>query len=93
MYLNKITSKIIAILKYIENLDIIPIKFLKKLSDSDLYEIRIRVGSNIYRIICFFHKQSVIMLLSGFQKKTLKTPKNEIEKAKKYKQDYLRRST
>ena len=46
-----------------------------------LYEARIQLGSNIWRVFCFFDNGKLVILLNGFQKKTQKTPKNEIEKA------------
>jgi len=46
-----------------------------------LYEIRIEYQSNVYRIFCCFEKGKLIVLFNGFQKKTQKTPKNELEKA------------
>lgn len=48
-----------------------------------LWEIRVSSDTNIYRYICTTEKDKIIILLSGFQKKTQKTPKKEIEKAKK----------
>ena len=47
-----------------------------------LYEARIQLGSDIWRVFCFFDKGRLVILLNGFVKKTQKTPKNEIEKAK-----------
>ena len=90
---DKVVSKILAILKYVEELDFIPIKYFKKLTNTDLYEVRIMVGNNIYRLLCFFHKNSLIVLTNGFMKKTQKTPPNEIKKAENYRSDYLRRNT
>ena len=84
--------KILAIFKYIEELTIIPKKYFKKLN-KEIYEIRIKVGNNIFRILCFFHKDSLVVLTNGFQKKTQKTPQNQIELALKYKSDYLRSIT
>jgi len=55
---------------------------------SGLYEIRVQSGSNIYRIFCFFDEGKLIILANAFQKKTLKTPKSEIEKALKIKLEY-----
>ena len=46
-----------------------------------LYEARIQLGSNIWRVFCFFDNGKLVVLLNGFQKKTQKTQKNEIEKA------------
>lgn len=44
------------------------------------YEIRVEVGSNIYRIFAFFDKGNLVILGNAFQKKAQKTPKLEIEK-------------
>jgi len=46
-----------------------------------LYETRISLGSDIWRVFCFFDEGKLVILLNGFQKETQKTPKNEIEKA------------
>jgi len=46
-----------------------------------LYEARIQLGSNIWRVFCFFDKGKLVVLLNGFAKKTQKTPANEIIKA------------
>ena len=54
-----------------------------------LYEIRVEVGSNIFRVFAFFDKGNLIILVNGFQKKTQKTPKNEIELAEKLKKQYF----
>ncbi|MEM9339691.1 MAG: type II toxin-antitoxin system RelE/ParE family toxin, partial [Bacteroidota bacterium] len=53
-----------------------------------LYEVRVQVGNNIFRIFCFFDKGQLVVLMNGFQKKTQKTPKKEIDKALKIKREY-----
>lgn len=53
-----------------------------------LFEVRVELGSNIFRIFAFFDKGNLIVLGNGFQKKTQKTPKQEIEKAIKIKKEY-----
>lgn len=53
-----------------------------------LYEIRVSSGNNIFRIFCFFDEGQLDILLNGFQKKTQKTPKSEIERAEKLKIKY-----
>ena len=55
-----------------------------------LFEVRVELGSNIFRIFAFFDKGNLILLGNGFQKKTQKTPKKEIEKALKIKAEYER---
>ena len=67
----------------------IPEKFFKHIEGTNgLFEIRIKVGSDIFRIFCFFDEGKLVILLNGFQKKSDKTPKNEIEKAERLKQKY-----
>jgi phage-related protein len=77
-------------LQLIASIDQIPIKYFKHLSQSDgLYEIRVEQGSDIYRVFAFFDKGKLIILINGFQKKTQKTPKKEIELAEKLKNQYF----
>lgn len=64
--------------------------YSKSLSEG-IFELRARVGSDITRVLYFFYVDSRIVLTNGFIKKTNKTPIKEIEKAKKYRADYLKR--
>jgi putative component of toxin-antitoxin plasmid stabilization module len=65
-------------------------KFFDHLTGTDgLYEIRIELGTNIYRIFCCFDEGNIIVLFNGFQKKTRKTPPGEIEKAAIIKKEYF----
>ena len=66
------------------------IPYSEHLTDG-IFEIRAKVGSNISRVLYFFVIGKRIVLTNGFIKKTQKTPKNEIELAKKYRNDYLNR--
>ena len=78
----KVQNKIFKIIEAIETLERIPTTYLKLITGaSGLYEARIQLGSDIWRVFCFFDKGRLVILLNGFQKKTEKTPKNEIEKA------------
>ncbi len=54
-----------------------------------LFEIRVEVGSNIFRVFSFFDEGNLVILLNGFIKKSQKTPKNEIELAEKLKKEYF----
>lgn len=54
-----------------------------------LYEVRVEVGSNIYRIFCCFDEGKIVVLFNGFQKKTQKTPQKEIDKALQIKDEYF----
>lgn len=85
----KVQRKILWILKVIEEIDRIPEIYFKHLKNtSDLYEIRVQVGSNILRIFCFFDKDNLIVIGHGFQKKSQKTPKQQIQRAEQIKKEY-----
>ena len=78
----KVQDKIFKIIEAIETLERVPSNYLKSMEGTNgLYEARIQLGSNIWRVFCFFDNGKLVILLNGFQKKTQKTPKNEIEKA------------
>jgi phage-related protein len=69
----------------------VPEKFLAPITGSDgLFEIRIEYQSNIYRVFCCFDQGRLVVLFNGFQKKTPKTPKNEINKAMRLKEEYFK---
>jgi len=78
-------------MKYVVSLletgDRMPIKFMKFIRDG-IYELRMEYNSNIYRLFFIFDDGNVVILFNGFQKKTQKTPDNEIEKALKLKKEY-----
>jgi len=77
-------------LQLIATLDRVPEKYFKHLTGSNgIFEIRVEVGSDIYRVFSFFDKGQLIVLVNGFQKKSQKTPKNEIELAEKLKKQYF----
>ncbi len=85
----KAAQKVTWGLHLIEELEAIPEQYLKKLAN-DIWECRIQFGGNTYRVLCFFDG-SVVVLTHGFQKKTRKTPRIEIEKAESYRSDYTHR--
>ena len=86
---SKVKAKIVWTLELVEELQRVPETYLKHIEDKNgLYEIRVQVASNIYRIFCFFDRGQLIVLANGFQKKTQKTPKKEIEMALKIKKEY-----
>jgi len=67
----------------------VPEKYFKHLEGTKgLYEIRVEVGNNIFRIFAFFDEGNLVILGNGFQKKSQKTPKQEIDKALKIKAEY-----
>ncbi len=86
---DKVKDKIIWTFDLIEELQKIPVTYLKHIENTDgLYEIRVQLGRNIFRIFCFFDQGQLVVLAHGFQKKTQKTPKKEIDKALKIKEEY-----
>ena len=86
----KVKEKIKYVLELIKQVEKVPEKFLKHLTGTEgLYEIRIEYQSNIYRLFCCFDKGNLVVLFNGFQKKTQKTPNNELEKAVKLKNEYF----
>jgi phage-related protein len=86
----KVQTKIIWTFRIIEDVDRIPEIYFKHLENTDgLYEIRIQLRNNIYRIFCFFDDKNIVVIGHGFQKKTQKTPINEIEKAQKIRKEYF----
>ena len=77
-------------MQLIATIDRVPEKYFKHITGSTgIYEIRVEVGSDIYRVFSFFDEGQLIILVNGFQKKTQKTPKNEIELAEKLKRQYF----
>lgn len=65
----------------------LPTKFIKHIDD-ELYELRVMWENNIYRVFFIFDEGNVVVLFSGFQKKTQKTPQSEIDKAIRIKEAY-----
>lgn len=87
---DKLKTKIQYVLELIKQVDRVPKKFLKHLTETDgLYEIRVEYQSNIYRIFCCFDEGKLVVLFNGFQKKTQKTPKGELEKAISLMKEYF----
>lgn len=85
----KVKDKILWTFRLIETQQQIPTDYLKHIEGTDgLYEIRIQQGGDIFRVFCFFDERKLIVLANGFQKKSQKTPKTEIEKALKIKKEY-----
>ena len=85
----RVKAKIVWTFELVEDLKRVPETYLKHIDNTDgLYEIRVQLGSSIFRIFCFFDQGQLVVLANGFQKKTQKTPKNEIEMALKIIEEY-----
>lgn len=88
---SKTAQKVTWVLRVIEELDLIPVNYLKKISRTeDIWECRAQYGNNAYRILCFFDGNDIV-LTNGFLKKTRLTPQIELERAINYKRDYFKR--
>ena len=86
----KIKDKIDYVLYLVTVADPIPRKFFEQMTGYEgLFAIRIEFRSNIYRIFCCFDKGNLVVLFNGFQKKSQKTPKKEVEKAMRIMQEYF----
>jgi putative component of toxin-antitoxin plasmid stabilization module len=86
----EVKDKIDYVLFLVTVADRIPGKFFNRITGYEgLFEIRIEFESNIFRIFCCFDEGNLVVLFNGFQKKTQKTPKKEIEKAARIKAEYF----
>ncbi|MGY6562452.1 MAG: type II toxin-antitoxin system RelE/ParE family toxin [Luteibaculaceae bacterium] len=86
----KVQEKIEYVFKILRTVQNVPKKFLNHMTGTDgLYEVRIEFENNIYRIFCCFDKGNLVVLFNGFQKKSQKTPKKEIDFALKLKEEYF----
>ena len=87
----KVAQKIVWVLKLLEDLDVVPSSYFKKLvGTEEMWECRVQFASNAYRLFCFFVDDSVV-LTHGFIKKSQKTPVREIERGEAYRRDFLER--
>ena len=87
----KVQNKIDYVLFLVTVAGRIPSKFFEHLTGTDgLYEIRVEYEGNIYRIFCCFDSGNLVVLFNGFQKKSQKTPQDEINKALKIKDEYFK---
>lgn len=85
-----VRKKIVQTLIWLRELDRLPVSILKSIEGKKgLYEIRVEVGNNIFRIFCCFDRGNLVILFNGFQKKTQKTPSKEIEKAERLMNEYF----
>ena len=87
---DKQVEKVFFVLDLIENFNIVPSKFFKKLeATDDIWEVRIQYGNNIFRLFGFFDGNDLIILNHAFTKKTQKTPEKEIKIAERRKKEYF----
>ncbi len=87
---DKVKEKVKYVLELIRQVERVPEKFLAPMTGCEgLFEIRVEYQSNIYRIFCCFDQGQLVVLFNAFQKKTQKTPKVEIERAMRLKNEYF----
>lgn len=83
-------KKLYQVLTLIMMVEVIPVKFLKAIEGrKGLFEIRIEHENNIYRVFCCFDEGNLVILFNGFQKKTQKTPIEQIDKAEALMKKYF----
>ena len=87
----KMRARLFAVLEYLEDRGpALREPYSKALSDG-IFEVRAKQGSDISRVLYFFITGRRIILTNGFVKKTVKTPPREIDRAKRYRADFLDR--
>lgn len=83
----KEVKKIDYLLSLLETERILSKEIVKFIED-EIYELRMLYAGNIYRVFFIFDDGNIVVLFNGFHKKTQKTPKGIIEKAKRIKMEY-----
>ena len=88
----KQAQKVLWVLQLVEELAVLPRQYFKKLIDSEgIWEVRIQLGNDIFRLLGFFDGGTLLVLTNGFTKKSQKTPAQEITLAVRRKEEYLAR--
>ncbi len=89
---SKQAQKVAWILSLVEELEIVPGQYFQKMTNTDdLWEVRVKVGTNIFRLLGFFDGSKLVVISHAFHKKTQKTPRQAIRLAEERKQDYFKR--
>ena len=88
----RLAQKVTWVLHLVEDLDLVPVQYLKKLEGTDdLWEIRANIGRQAARLICFFDGGRLVVLVHGFAKKSDRIPTRDLTLATERRTDYLRR--
>ena len=83
------TKKILWVMKLVRELNPVPSQYFTKLVNTDdIWEVRVQIGGNIFRLLGFIEGDRLVILTNGFQKKTQKTPRREIELAETIKREH-----
>ncbi|OIO06607.1 MAG: hypothetical protein AUJ52_11855 [Elusimicrobia bacterium CG1_02_63_36] len=84
-------AKIGRALQYLEDLGHLARRPQVDYLGNQIYELRIAIDQHQHRMFYFFHRRSIIVVTSGILKNEGKVPKSEIERARKYRADWLER--
>lgn len=88
----KMKTKLVGLIKILqEKGNLLREPYSKPLGDG-IFELRCKVGNDISRVLYFFYYNGKIIMTNGFVKKTRKTPRAVIDRAKAYRNDYLERN-
>ncbi|MBQ0090872.1 MAG: type II toxin-antitoxin system RelE/ParE family toxin, partial [Prevotellaceae bacterium] len=79
--------KIFYVLDMLKMQERLSTKFIKHIEDG-IFELRAEHNGNIFRVFFIFDEGNIVLLFNGFQKKSQKTPRKEIELAKRLKNEY-----
>ena len=74
------------LLQYVKQ---VPSKHIGSTQEKNLFYLKVKQGSNIYRIFFCYDEDKIVVVMNGFTKKTQKTPKKEIDKAISIKKQYF----
>ena len=86
----KVQFKFEWTLNLIRDLERVPVQYFKFITGTvGIYEVRVEVGGDIYRVFAFFDEGSLVILVNGFKKTSMKTPRAEIRMAEKLKRQYF----
>lgn len=84
--------KVWKVLDAVRQMDAVPAQYLKKLPGTDdLWEVRVQHGGDAFRLLGFWEGARLIVLVSGFAKKTDEVPRHEIDVAQRRRRDYRER--
>ncbi len=85
----KVQNKIDLGLYYLQYTKQVPSRYIGSTKHKNLFYLRIKQSSNIYRVFFCYDGSKLVVLMNGFQKKTQKTPKSQIDKANRIKKEYF----
>ena len=86
------STKFTWTLRLIEELEFVPKQYFKKLvGTDDIWEVRVNVGGDTFRLLSFFDGPKLLVLNHAFAKQTRRIPRSDIRLAEQRKRDYFRR--